>query len=57
MGLRASGLVIAARDGRRRVYRLEADALAQELAPWLAKYEPYWAAALERLRELAEKEG
>jgi hypothetical protein len=27
---------------------------ASGMAPWLAKYEPYWSAALERLRALAE---
>ena len=54
MGLRAAGLVTATRQGRQRLYRIDADALAEALAPWLAKYEPYWAAALERLRDLAE---
>jgi DNA-binding transcriptional ArsR family regulator len=54
MGLRAAGLVTATRHGRQRLYRVDADALADALAPWLAKYEPYWSAALERLRDLAE---
>ena len=54
MGLRAAGLVHATRQGRRQVYRVNAAALAEVLAPWLAKYEPYWSAALERLRDLAE---
>jgi DNA-binding transcriptional ArsR family regulator len=54
MGLRAAGLVTATRRGREQVYRLEGDVLAQALAPWLARYEQYWDAALERLRELAE---
>jgi len=54
MVLRASGLVSATRHGRRQLYRVNADALAQALAPWLAKYEPYWSDALERLRDLAE---
>lgn len=54
MGLRAAGLVAATRQGRQRLYRIDADALAGALAPWLAKYEPYWSAALERLRDLAE---
>jgi DNA-binding transcriptional ArsR family regulator len=54
MGLRAAGLVTATRRGREQVYRVQGDALAQALAPWLAKYERYWDAALERLRELAE---
>ena len=47
MYLRAAGLVRAERDGRRRLYRLEADAMSAALAPWLAKYEPVWAAALD----------
>lgn len=54
MGLRAAGLVTATRHGRQQVYRIEAEALTDGLAPWLAKYERYWAGALERLRDLAE---
>jgi DNA-binding transcriptional ArsR family regulator len=54
MGLRAAGLVRSTRDGRRQIYRLEPEAFASALAPWLAKYEPYWSAALDRLRALAE---
>ena len=54
MSLRAAGLVSATRQGRQQLYRLNAEAVAEALAPWLAKYEPYWSAALERLRKLAE---
>jgi DNA-binding transcriptional ArsR family regulator len=54
MGLRAAGLVSATQQGRQRLYRIDADALSDALAPWLAKYEPYWSAGLERLRDLAE---
>jgi DNA-binding transcriptional ArsR family regulator len=54
MALRAAGLVSARRKGRQRFYRINARAMADALAPWLAKYEPYWSAALERLRNLAE---
>lgn len=54
MGLRAAGLVTSTRRGRQQVYRVEADALADALAPWLARYEPYWSAALDRLRDVAE---
>jgi len=54
MALRAAGLVSARRRGRQRFYRLNAQAMAETLAPWLAKYEPYWSAALERLKNLAE---
>jgi DNA-binding transcriptional ArsR family regulator len=54
MGLRAAGLVTATQQGRHRLYRIDADALADRLAPWLARYEPYWSAALDRLRDLSE---
>ncbi len=54
MVMRASGLVAATRQGRQQLYRIEADVLSDALAPWLARYEPYWSAALGRLRTLAE---
>jgi DNA-binding transcriptional ArsR family regulator len=57
MGLRAAGLVTATRRGREQVYRVDGHVLADALAPWLAKYERYWAGALERLRDLAEGRG
>jgi DNA-binding transcriptional ArsR family regulator len=57
MSLRASGLVSAARQGRLQIYRLEPDALAAELTPWIAKYEQYWSAALERLRNISQESG
>jgi len=57
MGLRAAGWVSATQEGRKRIYRLEPDALFAELTPWIAKYERYWSAALERLREAAEGGG
>lgn len=56
MNLRAAGLVTATRSGRQRLYQINAHAMAAALAPWLAKYRPYWSAALERLRDLAEGE-
>lgn len=56
MGLRAAGLVNATREGRHRLYRIDADAFSNALTPWLAKYEPYWSASLERLRNLAEED-
>ena len=56
MGLRAAGLVSVTDRGRQRLYRIDADALSDALAPWLARYEPYWSAALERLRVLAEEQ-
>jgi hypothetical protein len=54
MVLRAAGLVVATRHGRQRHYRIEPDALANALLPWLERYAAYWASALERLRSLAE---
>jgi DNA-binding transcriptional ArsR family regulator len=56
MGLRAAGLVQARRHGRQQFYRVNSIALADALAPWLARYEPFWSAALERLRRRAEDE-
>lgn len=56
MVLRAAGLVTATRRGRQQIYSINAEVLADALAPWLAKYEPYWSDALERLRDAAEGE-
>jgi DNA-binding transcriptional ArsR family regulator len=55
MSLRAAALVSAERRGREQIYQLEPDVLAAGLAPWIAKYERYWSAALERLRDLAQR--
>lgn len=55
MGLRAGGVVSASRRGRQQIYQLEPDVLAAGLTPWIAKYEQYWSAALERLRDLAQE--
>jgi DNA-binding transcriptional ArsR family regulator len=55
MTLRAGGVVSAMRRGRQQIYQLEPDVLAAGLTPWIAKYEQYWSAALERLRELAQE--
>lgn len=57
MSLRAAGLVSATRQGRLQIYRLEPDVLVADLMPWIAKYEQYWSAALERLRKLSEENG
>src|SRR5579862_6286875 len=56
MGLRASGLVHAERDGRQQIYTLDAQAVTGTLAPWLRKYDRFLAEALERLREAAEED-
>jgi DNA-binding transcriptional ArsR family regulator len=55
MGLRATGLVTSRRVGRQQHYRLEGETLASMLAPWMARYESYWSAALGRLHDLAEE--
>jgi DNA-binding transcriptional ArsR family regulator len=55
MALRATGLVTATRQGRNQLYAIDADAMTRALSPWLARYETYWAGALTRLREVAEK--
>ena len=55
MSLRAGGVVSAMRRGRQQIYQLEPDVLAAGLTPWIAKYEQYWSAALERLRDLAQE--
>jgi DNA-binding transcriptional ArsR family regulator len=54
MTLRAAGLVVANRQGRNQLYRIDADGFTRALAPWLARYEAYWSTSLERLRDLAE---
>lgn len=56
MVLRAAGLVTATRDGRRQLYRIDAEGFQRALGPWVAHYEAYWTDALERLRDLAEGE-
>jgi DNA-binding transcriptional ArsR family regulator len=53
MALRAIGLVTATRQGRNQLYAIDADAMSRALAPWLARYEAYWAGALTRLRTVA----
>jgi len=57
--LREAGLVSPRRDGRRQVYRLHAEALA-EVYDWVAHYEGFWSERLARLSGyldgLAERE-
>lgn len=57
MALRAAGLVTATQQGRQRLYQIDAESFSAAMAPWLAKYESYWSAALSRLRDLAEGHG
>jgi hypothetical protein len=54
MGLRAAHLVTATKVGRTQRYRLDVAMFSVALAPWLARYEPYFADALTRLQTLAE---
>ena len=56
MGLRGAGLVSADRDGRKKIYSLDAEAMRAVLAPWLRKYDRFWQQALERLRDAAEED-
>jgi DNA-binding transcriptional ArsR family regulator len=53
--LKAAGLVSARVDGQRRVYRLEAAALAGVDA-WLAPYRRLWSGALDGLEQHLENE-
>ena len=48
--LRDAGLVVARRDGRRRLYRLRIGPL-RETAEWFAYFDAFWA---ERLQSLGE---
>jgi DNA-binding transcriptional ArsR family regulator len=57
MALRAAHLVTANKVGRTQRYHLDAATFSATLAPWLARYEPYFADALTRLRHLAEPRG
>lgn len=54
MGLRAAHLVTATKVGRTQRYRLDAATFSAALQPWLARYEPYFNDALNRLQHLAE---
>jgi DNA-binding transcriptional ArsR family regulator len=54
MGLRAAHLVTATKVGRTQRYRLDAATFSASLAPWLTRYEPYFADALARLQHLAD---
>ena len=55
--LREAGLVAARREGRRRVYHLDALPL-KELSDWVKMYERFWKDKLDRLgRYLHKKHG
>ncbi|AYE96118.1 transcriptional regulator [Mycobacterium paragordonae] len=52
--LRDAGLVADEAQGRRRIYRLTAEPLA-ELGDWLHPFEKFWRARLAALAETAEE--
>ncbi|MGB8390945.1 ArsR/SmtB family transcription factor [Mycobacterium sp.] len=52
--LREAGLVADEPHGRRRIYRLTAEPLA-ELGEWLHPFEKFWRARLAKLAEAAEE--
>jgi DNA-binding transcriptional ArsR family regulator len=53
--LREAGLVNEQRQGRNRVYRLDAAPL-EEVADWLTPYERFWRSKLANLRDLLDEE-
>ncbi len=53
--LREAGLVTEQRQGRNRVYRLDAAPL-EEVADWLTPYERFWRTKLANLRDLLDEE-
>jgi DNA-binding transcriptional ArsR family regulator len=54
--LRDVGLVRARRDGRRVLYRMNADAI-RPLHEWTGTFERYWQHQLSRIKERAERKG
>jgi DNA-binding transcriptional ArsR family regulator len=52
--LRGAGLVADEPQGRRRIYRLTAEPLA-ELGDWLHPFEKFWRGRLAKLAEAAEE--
>ena len=53
--LREAGLVTERRQGRNRVYTLEAAPL-EEVSTWLTPYEQFWRTKLANLRDLLDEE-
>ena len=53
--LRDAKLVQVRRDGRRMLYRTDADAI-RPLHEWTSTFERYWRHQLNRIKERAEKE-
>lgn len=52
--LRRAGLVSNRRDGRRRLYSLRPEPLA-EVMDWVAVFEPFWAERLDNLGRYLER--
>jgi DNA-binding transcriptional ArsR family regulator len=52
--LREAGLVTVRRDGRRMLYRTNAEGL-RPLHEWTTHFEKYWRKQLERIKERAER--
>ncbi|MAE65605.1 MAG: transcriptional regulator [Phycisphaeraceae bacterium] len=55
--LKGCGLVIAKRQGREVINRLNAVPLRQVYERWVSRFEGAWAHELLQIRELAEEEG
>lgn len=53
--LRQAGLVEQRRDGRRRIYRLDAEPL-REVYDWVAHYERFWDAKLDALGRFLDQQ-
>ncbi|MBX7191752.1 MAG: metalloregulator ArsR/SmtB family transcription factor [Sandaracinaceae bacterium] len=53
--LRAARLVVVRRDGRRQLYRARPEGLTP-LRAWLARYERFWSASLDRLGALLDRD-
>jgi len=54
MALRAAGLVVAEKQGRHQLYRIDEEGFRAAFGPWVARYGRYWQTSLERLKSLAE---
>lgn len=53
--LREAGLVSQRKEGRQRLYRLEAEPL-KEIADWLEFYQPFWTDRLHKLGQYLEEQ-
>jgi DNA-binding transcriptional ArsR family regulator len=51
-----AGLVRRRRDGRQRLYRLDAAPL-REVARWVSHYDRFWSERLDRLEEFFDEQG